>query len=232
MIIEISGIDGSGKSTQIAMLARLAQEAGVPCYERPIRSTCRRVVSGIAAQLGLASWRTVFDRSAVELATALEAHQMVYSTILSINFPGQLIVTDTYVRNLLAVAIAEGGAAIDQLVAIYATFPRPDVSVHLDVPIDEAYARIEARPKGDHLLRTGGQARLQRLADAYDGALNEWIPYPCARVSSEIGLGDTFDAIVKCVISAASQHDEPLAERLQDATRARIRELEADGSDD
>jgi len=219
MIIEIAGIDGAGKSTQIARLARVAQECKVPCYERSLRSTGRRILSGIAAQQGL-EWRALFDRGAVELATALEMFQLFHATVVPIQFSGQMIVTDTYVREWLAVAIAEGGENVSQIVEIYRAMPSPDLSVQLDCSVDTAFCRIVARPKGDHLLRSGGKARLQRLADAYATGLDELVGYETAHVSGEAEEAATFAAILQLILAWAAEGDSTLYSRLSSAAIA------------
>ena len=203
MIIEFSGIDGSGKSTQIQRTMRWMNESGVPCYERVLRSTCRRVLGGIAAEQGLQSWRELFSVEAVQLATALEIMQAVYSTILPINTPAQVILTDTYARYWIADAIAYGSPAIAQLAMVYDRLPPVELSFHLDVPADVAYARILARPKGDHILRTGGLPRLRRLADAY-GELPRHETRPVITLPSGVSEDETFRAIQRHLLEFLS----------------------------
>lgn len=214
MLIEIAGVDGSGKSTQIDHLARTAQDCAVPCYERSLRSTGRRIVSGIAAQRGHDSWREVFDRGAVELATALEMYQLFHATVQTIRFPGQIIVTDTYVRSWLAVAIGEGGCDLAQLGAVYRAMPVPDLSIQLDCDVDTAFDRILARPKGDHLLRTGGKDRLRRLAEAYGPDCDELVHYDSVHVPATCPAPETAAAILDLIVGWADRHDRMLHERL------------------
>lgn len=217
LIIEIAGIDGAGKSAQVARLSRTAQQCEIPCYERSLRSTARRIVSGIASQHGHASWREMFDRQAVELATALEMCQLFHATVVPIRFPGQIIVTDTYVRSWLAVAIAEGKCDVEQLGAIYRSLPDPDVCVQLDCDVDVAFERILARAKGDHLLRTGGRARLERLAEAYGKRLDDLAGYAPEHVSSMQEEGATATRILDLVGSWAEANDPVLLRRLATA---------------
>lgn len=168
MLIELSGIDGSGKSTQIALLQGWCNRAGVPCYERSLRSTVRRVLGGLAVDRGHLSWRGVFDPDAVELATALEMRQLVYTTIMPIRFAGQVIVTDTYLRRWVASAVASGARNLPQLELVYESIQPPDIAIHLAVTTTESLERISRRPQGDHLQREGGTQRLIALADGYE----------------------------------------------------------------
>lgn len=214
MIVELSGIDGSGKTTQVARLARRAHEAKIPCYERSLRSTARRVVSGIAAERGHASWQTLFDRNAVELSTALEMHQLVHATIMSIRFPGQLILTDTYVWSWLAAAVAEGSTNLDQLAAIYGTLPAPDLTFELTISVEDAFQRILKRPKGDHLLRISGKDRLARLAGALEAGVEPLVGYPRIRIDGTSAEADIAAQVAEHVLAAAQRDDEALFERL------------------
>jgi thymidylate kinase len=203
MIIELSGIDGSGKTTQLNKIMRWANESGVPCYERVMRSTVRRILSGIAAEQGKDSWQELFEADAVELATAVEILQTVYATILPLNYPGQIIISDTYVRNWIAKAIVRRPSSLESIAAIYRRIPSPDLSIHLDVPVKVAFERILARQKGDHILRTGGLQRLKALADAYS-IVPKHVHYPTQMVTSEASEEQTFDAIQRMVLSYVS----------------------------
>ncbi|MHC5915616.1 MAG: nucleoside/nucleotide kinase family protein [Nostoc sp.] len=205
MIIEFLGIDGSGKTTQIHKLMRWANESGVPCYERIIRSMFRRVLGGIAAEKGFLSWHELFDPNSVELATALEMLQVVYSTILPANLSGQLLVTDTYIGSFLATAIAAETPLIDQLMLIYKQIPAPDISIYLDVSVAIAYQRILLRKKGDHKLIFGDKAveKLRML----DIAFREFIQcsnYPIHIVSTSISEEETFKEIKQLVLAQVS----------------------------
>jgi len=202
MLIEVSGIDGSGKSTCVDHLSRWAHEAGVACYQRPVRSTYRRILGGIAASRGLRSWRELFDQECVQLATALEVLQYVATHITPINFPGQMIITENYRRYWLATAVADKATNMSQLEAIYAQLPRPDLSLHFDSNADVAYDRILARSKGDHVLRSGGKERLSRLWAAYEDKLSDHSPYRTVRISTLTSLRQTLLALSETILEA------------------------------
>lgn len=214
MLIEISGIDGSGKSTLIARLARTAHEAGVPCYERQLRGVGKRVLTALAAQQGHTSWWAVFERGPVEFATALEMYQLYYSSIAPILFPGQIVFTDTFVRSWLATAIANGSIDPVALIQVYRCIPAPDLSVQLDCPTEIAYERICARPKGDHILRSGGKPRLQALANAYSGELDELVCYTATCLDSRQGVDKLHADVLGMIIQWTSEHDLLLHGRL------------------
>lgn len=214
MLIEISGIDGSGKSTLIAKLARIAHESGIPCYERQLRSVGRRVLTALAIQDGHTSWSTAFERGPVEFATALEMYQLFYSSVAPILFPGQIVMTDTYVRGFLATAAANGSADTVALVRIYGCLPAPDLSLQLDCPVDVAFNRILARPKGDHILRSGGRPRLQRLADAYNDDINELVHYPAVHLDSKQTVEALTEVAMEQILAWTESNDPLLYQRL------------------
>ncbi|GAB3086032.1 hypothetical protein [Nocardioides zeae] len=217
MLIEVCGIDGAGKSTLIGRVMRLAHEAGVPCYERQLRGVGKRLLTALAVEQGHGAWWAVFERGPVEFATALEMYQLYYSSIAPILFPGQIVFTDTFVRSWVATAIANGSVDPDQLMQVYGCLPAPDMSVELVCPAQIAYERILARPKGDHILRSGGMARLQALADAYRNlASNELVDYDVMRVDSRQGADELETEVFGAMLRWAAEHDQLLHRRLED----------------
>lgn len=204
MIIEICGIDGSGKSTQLELLQGWANEHGVACYERKLRPIGRRVLGGLAQAAGYTTWRDLYDSDSVELMTAVEMRQQVYEYILPITFPGQLIVTDTYIRLWIANALS-WGADPTRLIPIYATIPAPDVSFFLEVSTDVAFERIMARPKSDHIQRSGGRDRLHRLAMAYE-ALPQYVGYEATTIDGTQSP-DAIFRVICAAVEARAQGD-------------------------
>ncbi|MDR6175548.1 thymidylate kinase [Nocardioides zeae] len=215
MLIEVCGIDGAGTSTLIARIMRMAHEAAVPCYERQLRGVGKRLLTALAVEQGHSAWWAVFERGPVEFATALEMYQLYYSSIAPILFPGQIVFTDTFVRSWVATAIANGAVDPAPLMQIYGRLPAPDMSVELVCPAEVAYERILARPKGDHILRSGGKARLHALADAYAGlASNELVDYGVTRVDSRQGADVLETEVIGAVLRWAAEHDPLLHRRL------------------
>lgn len=167
MLIEFSGVDGSGKSTQMERFQRRANELGIECHNRMLTSTSRAILALIGADEGASAWRDLFDPSAVELATALELYQQTYAMIVPISQPGQLILIDGYARYWLASAGMNLSQASWAVEAVYRIFPAPDLAIHLRVEPAVALERIVARQKGDHVLREGGIGVLEALDRGY-----------------------------------------------------------------
>ena len=167
MLIELSGIDGAGKSTQMERLQRHANERGIECHIRTLKSTSRRILARIGATRGAREWRDLFDPALVELATALDLYQQVHALIVPIRQPGEMILTDSYARYWLASAhtnLPRPDWAVDEA---YRLFPAPDLALHLRVDPTVALERIVARAKGDHVLREGGIGVVEALERAY-----------------------------------------------------------------
>jgi thymidylate kinase len=198
MLIEITGIDGSGKSTQIDHLMRWFSEQGISSYHRIIRPVSRRVLGGIASEKGFKSWDEIYNVESVELTTALELYQLVYSTITPINIDKQVIITDTYIRNYLASAITRDLSIVNKILPIYQRIPKPDLSINLSINSKSAYERIINRPKGDHILRHGGYKRLERLFKSHE-EVEKYLHYDTYTLAGELEEKDIFSKITTIV---------------------------------
>jgi thymidylate kinase len=95
MIIEFSGVDGSGKSTLMDHLRGFLNARGVPCIERQLRSTYKRILADIARNEGHGHWSSLYPVEEVELAHAMEMLTTVMSTVVPLDQSYQVIVTDT-----------------------------------------------------------------------------------------------------------------------------------------
>ncbi|MFI7301470.1 hypothetical protein [Streptomyces sp. NPDC050121] len=207
MIIEISGVDGSGKTTQMEMVSRLMQEHGLHVYRRSFYSTGRRILNNIAVQLGHNSWDAVFDRDAVELSKAVEMFQYAHSSLLSSGFNGEIVMVDNYIRRWLAASLLDGAKNKEQLLQVYRALPAPDLSIHLECEAEVAYERIVARRKGDRAIRVGGEDLIRRFAAIYGPELDAALHYKSVRLSSALPAADTANMIVDRIRSWSAIHD-------------------------
>lgn len=156
MLIVLTGIDGSGKSTAARALVDAAQADGDDALLLSNHAG-RRSMSLLAARLGIRWPRRVAD--AVE--TALRIANVLVSHARASRFNG-LVVMDRHLHCQLALRTAKGlprGRALPWLIS---SLPEPDAVVHLDVEPALAHQRIVARGTDSETL-----ADLVALRDAY-----------------------------------------------------------------
>lgn len=198
MLIEFCGIDGSGKTTLTEMTMRLFNSAQVPCYQRSIVSTYKRVAADLAQRGGLSHWSELFSVDEIEVAHAFEMLSLCFQHIRPLDLDCQVIVTDTYVNRWLATALLWETSAADRLARIYGQLPAPDLSIHLNVPLNVAQRRIQERRKGDHVLKMGPNSILPRYADAFQQA-RALIPYPQLMISTDCDLAETWNRVTEVI---------------------------------
>jgi thymidylate kinase len=198
MLIEITGVDGAGKSTLAERLRTAVTSAGLPCSPLTLRSMGKRLLDDVAVRRGAANWRQLVSPDEAEVAHAVEMVAQAHAALHPAG-SGHVLVTETYVVRWLAVAAFWDAGKLDVLAAIYGRLPVPDVSVHLDLPAAEALRRITARPKGDRLLHGGGAERkLTRYAAAFD-RVRPLLPYPQLVLSAARPVDDLVDEVAGLV---------------------------------
>lgn len=206
-IIEIAGVDGSGKSTVIQHLMRHFNELGQPAYERSLRSVYKRVLDDIAFEKTASqNWSSMFDANSVELAQALEMLQLVQTQLAPFAQSRQLFLTDTYAIRWLGVA-TDWGADLGVLGEVYSRLPKPIVSIYLSVDPSTAHDRILARTKGDHILKMGNPSAVAKYAAALDSALH-FVPYEIQTVDANTTEQETVLAAIEIVERALKQRKE------------------------
>lgn len=141
--IVYEGIDGSGTTTQAALLANYLRKKGLRVYETaeptrgPFGSVIRQVLEG---RLGL-------EEHALAAAFAADRYDHLYSAdrgILAQLRAGTWVVCDRYVLSSVAYQAASGLPSewIHQLNRYVVP---PDLTVFIDTPVDESLARISSR---------------------------------------------------------------------------------------
>lgn len=198
MIIEIAGIDGSGKSTLVSHLQGFFSTHDVQCVERVLRSTYKRILADVARDHGHGHWRHMFAVEEVELAHALEMGNLLATTVLPLDHSYQVVVTDTYVHRWLATAHMWGAANLERLAAIFRRMPAPDLSFRLEVDPAVAYQRLVDRPKRDHLVKVGNPDRVAAYARSFE-ATKSFLHYPQHVLSTATPLETTVKQLLDTV---------------------------------
>jgi dTMP kinase len=150
-VVEIAGIDGSGKTTLAERLRRHFAALGHPAEARRVHSLLRRWCSALGARHGLGRGDWV-GHDAVELAVAFE--YLRESRRLDRVPPGEVLVLEPYVLNSAAIAAALGTGNLPGLLDVYCATPAPDLTVLLDLDPAAAMRRILARPGTDNFVLT------------------------------------------------------------------------------
>lgn len=156
MLIVLTGIDGSGKSTAARALVDAARADGENALLLSNHAG-RRSMSMLAERLGIRWPRRLAD--AVE--TALRTANVLISHARASRFNG-LVVMDRHLHCQLALRMAKGlrrGRALPWLIS---ALPEPYAVVHLNIEPALAHQRIVARGTDSETL-----ADLAALRDAY-----------------------------------------------------------------
>ncbi len=156
MLIVLTGIDGSGKSTAARALVTAARAEGRNALLLSNHAG-RRSMSVFAERLGI-RWPL---RLAEAAETTLRVANVLISHARARQFDG-LVVMDRYLYCQLALRTAKGLPRGRLLPMLISSLPKPDAVVHLDVEPALAYQRILARGTDTETL-----ADLVALRDAY-----------------------------------------------------------------
>jgi dTMP kinase len=143
MFIVIEGIDGSGKSTQIELVAQALRKSLVPTtevqtvkfpvYDSPTGSLIQKMLQG-----GLRSKETC---TVFQALMATNRREFAYNYDPNV---GTILLADRYTLSGLVYGLAQG-LQKDWLDAINLFLPEPTVTIFLDVPPDESFSRRPER---------------------------------------------------------------------------------------
>ncbi len=154
MLIEITGIDGSGKTTAIQTLRRkINEETTSWAYERSLRSNGIRLLESIAQENGHSRPYEFYSHEETELARLLELVQASYNDLMpGADAPGQWYFVDNYVLEWIARLFDRSVSHPEKLIPICRKAVKPNRSYYLEIDAPTAIERMRARTKGDSLL--------------------------------------------------------------------------------
>ncbi len=163
--IALEGIDGSGKSTQAAMLADALEARGhrVVRVREPGGTPLGEAIRGLlldtpAGSMGAVAEACLFAASRAELV-----RRVVRPGVAD----GAWVVCDRFVGSSLAYQGVGRGLGVDVVTDVNRAAVdgcAPDVTVLIDVPVAEAAGR---RCAGDDRIEAEGTGFQQRVADGY-----------------------------------------------------------------
>ena len=144
LLITFCGLDGCGKSTQIAMLKDRLDELGltVSLTKQPtdfVRQS--NIFRAYMDQLD----HDAFDYRALSLLCASDRVQHCNRVIRPWLEDGNAVISDRYFYSCLANLKARGYTEDNWIYEIARSIPRPDICFFLDVPVETAVARVRGR---------------------------------------------------------------------------------------
>ncbi len=163
--IVMEGTDGSGTTTQGDRLTERLRAAGQPVLrtrqpsDLPVGKLIREALRGTwvprpaAEPIALLFAADRADHCNTQIAPALQA--------------GEAVICDRYLASSLAFQVVDGEGGIDAAWLLEANRAalRPDLTLWLDVPVDEALRRIDAR--GAPRERFEAERTLQAVRERY-----------------------------------------------------------------
>jgi len=145
MIVSLSGIDGSGKTTRCQALVRSLRERGVPALSGKPAYEANEAVKDFC-EWAYGDRFAYFDQLNNEFyISCLVADWLSYlARVLSKVGTTEILICDRYVYDVLAQAIHMNAQA-GVLRQLWHLFPRPDIDYWLEVSPEVAHERLESR---------------------------------------------------------------------------------------
>ena len=188
MLIVLTGIDGSGKTTAARSLVAAARAEGSKALLLS-NYAGRRRMSLLSARLGIHLPARLADAA----ETTTRVFNVLVSAVRATRFEG-LVVMDRHLHCQLALREARGLRRGRLLPWLLRTLPAPDRVLHLDVSPEEAHRRILARGTDEESL-----ADLTALRNAYRA-----LPEYADTVKIDAG-GKPSDVLVRLIDAVDSQ---------------------------
>ena len=170
--ITFEGIDGSGKSTQLRMLAYELQTRGID-----VLTTCEPGGTPLGRALReafLETWEPVTPMAEL-LAFAADRAQHVEHLIKPAIEAGKVVISDRYADATYAYQGAGRGFSEDkvqQVIALATGGLKPDLTLFFDITVDEAVRRMAARQEAHtkkNRMDVETEEFYSRVRDAYLG---------------------------------------------------------------
>ena len=144
-IIVFCGIDGSGKTTQAALLKQWFEAEGIPAsLVRPLDPNSRffKNLDSLEEKTTSKGHETPKDYRA--LVMAFEALKNIQTTVVPNHLEGKVVICDRYVWSHLAYGLAHG-VDVSWVEELLSLVPKPDKCFLMDVSVELAMQRIEQR---------------------------------------------------------------------------------------
>ncbi|MDF9749337.1 thymidylate kinase [Arthrobacter sp. ES3-54] len=197
MLIVLTGIDGSGKTTAARATVAAARRTGKKALL--LRNYAgRRRMSLLSAQFGI----QLHPRLADAVETAVRTANVVVSHARAHRHPG-LVIMDRHLHCQLALRQARGLPRGRLLPFLLAKFPQPDVVIHLVIDPEQAHQRVLARGTDTETL-----GELYSLRAAYR-AMPEYAHF--TELAASGTPEEVFSDLALAIADAGKSRGEPLA---------------------
>ena len=158
--IDIEGLDGSGASTQVKLVAKELKKEGVKPYltkeptKGPIGKLVRQALEGL--------WNSL-PPSSVQMLFAADRGRHLNEEIIPKLEKGKMIITDRYAWS----SVAFGSVELDRewLLGLNKDFILPDLTIFIEVSPEVCLARLKKERKGVELF--GEEEHLTQTWDTY-----------------------------------------------------------------
>lgn len=214
LFISVEGIDGCGKSTQLALLVQRLRDRGVePVVVREPGGT---LLGERVRALVLDPATGSIDPAAEALLYAASRAELVATVIQPALAAGRVVLADRFVDSSLAYQGAGRQLGVDRVleVNLLATAGRlPTATILFEVAPDVARARLGQSTAAADRIEQAGDPFFVRVHDAYEQLADRW-PERIRRVDAT-GSRDTVARavwnIVEPLLDAAAANDSTIA---------------------
>ncbi len=140
------GLDGSGKTTQIALLEEFFRRISMNTYitKQPtdaVRGSC------IFRTYMDSPDHSMYDYRALSLLCASDRVQHSNQEIVPKIAAGEVVIADRYFYSCLANLRARGYTKDRWIYEVSSFIPRPDIAFFMDIDVDTAISRVRSREK-------------------------------------------------------------------------------------
>jgi dTMP kinase len=149
-LVSLAGVDGAGKTTQTRLLGQWLSESGhTVAVEAPTGpSLLRRTLADLADQRGIGDHLDVFGAEVTHLLHAFMRLRDWTDRVVPARSTHDWVVTDRSAVCHYAAASADGATNEADLRLVLRRLPRPDLTLYLEVPPEQARDRLTARGSG------------------------------------------------------------------------------------
>ncbi len=200
--IVLEGLDGAGTTTQAAKLHAHCTRHGVPGFltneptSAPVGSFIRRLLTSTELALDGSPYRPPESSIALLFAADRLAHSREIASHLK---AGEHVICDRYVFSSMAYQTLDASITPEWVVEINRGCAVPDLTIFLDVPVDECLKRLSGRPGAAAIYET--RTLLEAIARNYDALMSTYEERygQLVRVDGTRGVDDVQAAIVEAI---------------------------------